>query len=214
MLRVMGQELLPSQVMDSGYYECVATSSAGETRWGSSLEVQGGSQGRHRTRDTMAPGLKPPQISIHLSTDEGSSLSPPSPEPGLLPKPPSTPVVTNITKSSVTLSWKENEDSGATGVTSYIVEAFRYHTSTLSVSRGDVGARCHPTIVSFLSPGSQAVGGPWQTVAADVESETYTVSGLVPDTVYLFVVRAVNAYGLSDPSGISEPVRTQGKIWR
>ncbi|XP_054079254.1 roundabout homolog 3 [Rissa tridactyla] len=168
------------RVMDSGYYECVATSSAGETRWGSSLEVQGGSQGRHRTRDTMAPGLKPPQISIHLSTDEGSSLSPPSPEPGLLPRPPSTPVVTNITKSSVTLSWKGNEDSGATGVTSYIVEAF-----------------------------SQAVGGPWQTVAADVESETYTVSGLVPDTIYLFVVRAVNAYGLSDPSGISEPVRTQ-----
>ncbi|NXW38852.1 ROBO2 protein, partial [Phaetusa simplex] len=168
------------RVMDSGYYECVATSSAGETRWGSSLEVQGGSQGRHRTRDTMAPGLKPPQISIHLPTDEGSSLSPPSPEPGLLPRPPSTPVVTNITKSSVTLSWKGNEDSGATDVTSYIVEAF-----------------------------SQAVGGPWQTVAADVESETYTVSGLVPDTVYLFLVRAVNAYGLSDPSGISEPVRTQ-----
>ncbi|KAM6334352.1 LOW QUALITY PROTEIN: roundabout homolog 3 [Alca torda] len=140
------------RVMDSGYYECVATSSAGETRWGSSLDVQ----------------------------DEGSSLSPPSPEPGLLPRPPSTPVVTNITKSSVTLSWKGNEDSGATGVTSYIVEAF-----------------------------SQAVGGPWQTVAADVESETYTVSGLVPDTVYLFLVRAVNTYGLSNPSGISEPVRTQ-----
>ncbi|XP_059685521.1 roundabout homolog 3 [Gavia stellata] len=142
------------RVTDSGHYECVATSSAGETRWGGSLEVQ----------------------------DDRSSLSLPSPEPGVLPGPPSTPVVTNVTKSSVTLSWKGNEDSGATDVTSYIVEAF-----------------------------SQAAGGPWKTVAADVEGETHTVSGLVPDTVYLFLVRAVNAYGLSDPSGVSEPVRTQGE---
>ncbi|KAM7030204.1 roundabout homolog 3 [Acridotheres tristis] len=140
------------RVRDSGLYECVATSPAGETRWGISLEVQG---------------------------DE-SNLSLPSPAPGLLPGPPSTPVVTNVTKSSVTLSWKRNEDSGASDVTSYIVEAF-----------------------------SQAAGGPWQTVAADVEGETHTVTGLVPDTVYLFLVRAVNAYGLSDPSGVSEPVRTR-----
>ncbi|XP_065507964.1 roundabout homolog 3 [Caloenas nicobarica] len=140
------------RVTDSGHYECVATSSVGETRWGSSLEVQG----------------------------EGSSLSPPSPQPSVLPRPPSTPVVTNITQTSVTLSWKGNEDSNGTDVTSYIVEAF-----------------------------SQAVGGPWQTVATDVESDSHTVSGLVPDTVYLFLVRAVNAHGLSDPSGISEPVRTQ-----
>ncbi|KAJ7410204.1 Roundabout 3 [Pitangus sulphuratus] len=140
------------RVRDSGLYECVATSPVGETRWGSSLEVQG---------------------------DE-SDLSPPSPVPGVLPGPPSTPVVTNVTRSSVTLSWKANKDSDATHVTSYIVEAF-----------------------------SQAAGGPWQTVAADVEGETHTVSGLIPDTVYLFLVRAVNAYGLSDPSGVSEPVCTQ-----
>ncbi|KAK4809408.1 hypothetical protein QYF61_009663 [Mycteria americana] len=169
------------RVTDSGHYECVATSSAGEARWGGSLEVQGGSRGRHCARDAVALGTKPPQISTHLPTDEGSSLSLPSPEPGVLPRPPSTPVVTNVTKSSVTLSWKGNEDSGATDVTSYIVEAFS----------------------------SQAAGGPWQTVAANVEGETHTVSGLVPDTVYLFLVRAVNAYGLSDPSGVSEPVRTQ-----
>ncbi|XP_042656481.1 roundabout homolog 3 [Tyto alba] len=140
------------RVTDSGHYECVATSSAGKTRWGGSLEVQG----------------------------DGADFSPPSPEPSVLPGPPSTPVVTNVTKSSVTLSWKGNKDSGATGVTSYIVEAF-----------------------------SQAAGGPWQTVAADVVGETHTVSGLVPDTTYLFLVRAVNAYGLGDPSGVSEPVRTQ-----
>lgn len=67
---------------------------------------------------------------------------------------------------------------------------------------------CHG---SPLSPGSEAAGGPWQTVAANVEGETHTVSGLVPDTVYLFLVRAVSAHGLSDPSGVSEPIRTQGE---
>ena len=44
-----------------------------------------------------------------------------------------------------------------------------------------------------------------------VKIETHTISGLLPNTVYLFIVRAVNAYGLSDPSPISEPVRTQGQ---
>uniref|UniRef100_A0A663F3U9 Ig-like domain-containing protein n=1 Tax=Aquila chrysaetos chrysaetos TaxID=223781 RepID=A0A663F3U9_AQUCH len=101
------------RVTDSGHYECVATSLAGETRWGGSLEVQGGSRGRHC--------------------------------PGVLPGPPSTPVVTNVTKSSVTLSWKGNEDSGAADITSYVVEAFRYHASVLSGCRGDAVARCHPT---------------------------------------------------------------------
>ncbi|OXB56019.1 hypothetical protein ASZ78_015483 [Callipepla squamata] len=139
------------RVTDSGQYECVATSSLGEMRWSGTLQVQG----------------------------EGSLLLLPSPVPGILPGPPSTPLVTNVTKSSVTLIWKGNEQSSGTAVT-YIVEAF-----------------------------SEAVGGPWQTVAANVEGETHTVRGLVPDTVYLFLVRALNAHGLSDPSGISEPIRTQ-----
>lgn len=47
-----------------------------------------------------------------------------------------------------------------------------------------------------------------------VKVETHTITGLLPNTVYLFIVRAVNAYGLSDPSPISEPVRTQGECPR
>lgn len=157
----------------------------------------------------MALGTKPPQVSMYHPTDDGPELSSPSPKPSVLPGPPSTPVVTNVTQSSVTLSWKGTEDSAAAGVTSYLVEAFRYHTSLLSgcVSSGLVP----PHHGSPLSSNSQAVGGPWQTVAADVEGETHTVSGLAPGTVYLFMVRAVNAYGLSEPSGVSEPVRTQGE---
>lgn len=60
---------------------------------------------------------------------------------------------------------------------------------------------------------SQSAGSTWQTVADMVKIETHTISSLQPNTVYLFIVRAVNAYGLSDPSPISEPVRTQGG-WR
>lgn len=63
----------------------------------------------------------------------------------------------------------------------------------------------------LLSISSQSAGSTWQTVADMVKMETHTITGLLPNTVYLFIVRAVNAYGLSDPSPISEPVRTQGQ---
>lgn len=84
----------------------------------------------------------------------------------------------------------------------------------------DVAAACermsaHSTAtlikVVLLSLHSQSAGSTWQTVADMVKIETHTITGLLPNTVYLFIVRAVNAYGLSDPSPISEPVRTQGE---
>ena len=46
-----------------------------------------------------------------------------------------------------------------------------------------------------LSPSSQSAGSTWQTVGEQVRQEKHTVSGLFPNTVYLFIVRAVNAYG-------------------
>uniref|UniRef100_G3P8Q3 Roundabout, axon guidance receptor, homolog 3 (Drosophila) n=1 Tax=Gasterosteus aculeatus aculeatus TaxID=481459 RepID=G3P8Q3_GASAC len=97
-----------------------------------------------------------------------------------LPGPPQKPIVTEVTKNTVTLIWQSNPHEGGAAVTSYIIEAF-----------------------------SQSVGSSWQTVADHVKQERHTVVGLFPNTVYLFIVRAVNSYGLSDPSPISEPVRTQ-----
>lgn len=49
-------------------------------------------------------------------------------------------------------------------------------------------------------------------MADNVKVEKHTVSGLDPNTIYLFLIRAVNSYGLSDPSPVSEPVRTQGEV--
>lgn len=66
-------------------------------------------------------------------------------------------------------------------------------------------------LLTLLSPCSQSSGSTWQTVAENVKIEKHTVTGLNPNTIYLFIIRAVSLYGLSDPSPISEPVRTQGK---
>uniref|UniRef100_A0A8C5GCL1 Roundabout, axon guidance receptor, homolog 3 (Drosophila) n=1 Tax=Gouania willdenowi TaxID=441366 RepID=A0A8C5GCL1_GOUWI len=140
------------QETDSGVYTCVASSSSGETSWSGVLTVR----------------------------ESGAASSVQATEPFQLPGPPHKPIVTDVSKNSVSLTWQPNAHEGGAAVTSYIIEAF-----------------------------SQSAGSTWQTVADLVRMETHTITGLLPNTVYLFIVRAVNAYGLSDPSPISEPVRTQ-----
>uniref|UniRef100_A0A8C5N2U4 Roundabout, axon guidance receptor, homolog 3 (Drosophila) n=1 Tax=Gouania willdenowi TaxID=441366 RepID=A0A8C5N2U4_GOUWI len=142
------------QETDSGVYTCVASSSSGETSWSGVLTVR----------------------------ESGAASSVQATEPFQLPGPPHKPIVTDVSKNSVSLTWQPNAHEGGAAVTSYIIEAF-----------------------------SQSAGSTWQTVADLVRMETHTITGLLPNTVYLFIVRAVNAYGLSDPSPISEPVRTQGE---
>uniref|UniRef100_A0A4W6F711 Roundabout guidance receptor 2 n=1 Tax=Lates calcarifer TaxID=8187 RepID=A0A4W6F711_LATCA len=97
----------------------------------------------------------------------------------VLPGPPSKPEVTDVTKSSISLSWEPGPEAGSP-VSSYVIEAF-----------------------------GQSVSNSWQTVADHVKTTDYTVKDLRPNTVYLFIIRAVNAQGLGDPSPMSEPVRTQ-----
>uniref|UniRef100_A0A8C6KNJ0 Roundabout homolog 2-like n=1 Tax=Nothobranchius furzeri TaxID=105023 RepID=A0A8C6KNJ0_NOTFU len=141
---------------DSGMYTCIASSSTGESSW----------TGISRT--------------FLCVTEDGASSGSRVSEFIQLPGPPQKPVVTEVTKNTVTLTWQSNPHEGGAAVTSYVLEAF-----------------------------SQSVGSTWQTVADHVKQERHTVVGLFPNTVYLFIVRAVNSYGLSDPSPISEPVRTQ-----
>lgn len=57
---------------------------------------------------------------------------------------------------------------------------------------------------------SHASGSSWVTLADHVKTESFTLKGLKPSAVYLFLVRAANAYGLSDPSPITDAIRTQG----
>ncbi|MED6264142.1 Roundabout 1 [Characodon lateralis] len=137
---------------DTGTYTCIASTPSGEASWKAYLDVQ----------------------------EFGSPVQPNRPtDPNLIPSAPSKPEVTDVTRTSITLSWKPNLNSGATP-TSYIIEAF-----------------------------SHASGSSWQTLAEHVKTESFVLKGLKPSAVYLFLVRAANAYGLSDPSSISDAVKTQ-----
>ncbi|KAM8854376.1 roundabout homolog 1 isoform 3-T3 [Synchiropus picturatus] len=137
---------------DTGIYTCIASTPSGEASWKASLEVQ----------------------------EFGVPVQPNRPtDPNLIPSAPLKPEVTDVSRTSVTLTWKPNLNSGATP-TSYIVEAF-----------------------------SHASGSSWQTLAEHVKTESYVLKGLKPSAVYLFLVRAANAYGLSDPSPITDAVKTQ-----
>uniref|UniRef100_A0A8D2ZVE8 Roundabout, axon guidance receptor, homolog 1 (Drosophila) n=1 Tax=Scophthalmus maximus TaxID=52904 RepID=A0A8D2ZVE8_SCOMX len=137
---------------DTGTYTCIASTPSGEASWKAYLEVQ----------------------------EFGVPVQPNRPtDPNLIPSAPSKPEVTDVTRTSITLSWKPNLNAGATP-TSYIIEAF-----------------------------SHASGSSWQTLAEHVKTESFVLKGLKPSAVYLFLVRAANAYGLSDPSPITDAVKTQ-----
>lgn len=46
-------------------------------------------------------------------------------EPFQLPGPPHKPIVTDVSKNSISLTWQPNAHEGGAAVTSYIIEAFR-----------------------------------------------------------------------------------------
>ncbi|XP_041850194.1 roundabout homolog 1 isoform X3 [Melanotaenia boesemani] len=141
-----------AKLSDTGTYTCIASTPSGEASWKASLEVQ----------------------------EFGAPVQPNRPtDPNLIPSAPSKPEVTDVSRTSITLSWKPNLNAGATP-TSYIIEAF-----------------------------SHASGSSWQTLAEHVKTESFVLKGLKPSAVYLFLVRAANAYGLSDPSPITDAVKTQ-----
>uniref|UniRef100_A0A672KM51 Roundabout guidance receptor 1 n=1 Tax=Sinocyclocheilus grahami TaxID=75366 RepID=A0A672KM51_SINGR len=137
---------------DTGMYTCTASTPSGEASWKAYLEVQ----------------------------EFGAPAQPGRPtDPNLIPSAPFKPEVTDVSRTSVSLSWKPNLNAGATP-TSYVIEAF-----------------------------SHAAGSSWQTLADHVKTESFVLKGLKPSAIYLFLVRAANAYGLSDPSPISDAVKTQ-----
>nr|XP_040038202.1 roundabout homolog 2-like isoform X2 [Gasterosteus aculeatus aculeatus] len=144
-------QIQSTRLSDQGLYTCVATSSSGETSWSAYLDV----------RDSTDL--------LDFIPHNATALS----------GPPSKPVVTDVTKSSISLSWEPGPEVGSP-VSSYVIEAF-----------------------------GQSVSNSWQTAADHVKTTEFTVIDLRPNTVYLFIIRAVNARGLGDPSPMSEPVRTQ-----
>lgn len=51
----------------------------------------------------------------------------------------------------------------------------------------------------------------WTYIREPIETNSMVLKGLLPETEYQFVVRAVNMHGVSPPSHINIPVRTLGK---
>uniref|UniRef100_A0A3B3YQ81 Roundabout, axon guidance receptor, homolog 1 (Drosophila) n=1 Tax=Poecilia mexicana TaxID=48701 RepID=A0A3B3YQ81_9TELE len=137
---------------DSGFYTCVASSPSGEASWTAYLQVE--------------------EFGVVVQSGHPKDSH-------LIPGAPSKPEVSDVSRTSVTLSWKSSPNPGV-APTSYLIEAFSY-----------------------------TLGNRWVTLAEHVKTESHVLTNLKPGTVYLFMVRASNVYGLSDPSPISDSVRTQ-----
>ncbi|XP_069115419.1 roundabout homolog 2-like isoform X2 [Argopecten irradians] len=103
-----------------------------------------------------------------------------SPDTSSYPGIPSRPIVTEVTSDTAQLSWTANANHGDSQVFAFIVEYFSYET----------------------------MDG-WMVASDMVQQESYTISGLQPDTSYLFLVRGKNSHGIGQPSPLSDPIRTR-----
>ncbi|KAL7043131.1 hypothetical protein ACKWTF_001405 [Chironomus riparius] len=106
-----------------------------------------------------------------------------TPDISMLPSSPSEPKLVNVTAMSITLAWNKMQpkQSGTTAFIGYTVEYFS----------------------SDLQSG-------WVKTAERVPSNIVTITNLKPATSYVFIVRAENSYGLSEPSVMSSVIKTLG----
>ncbi|XP_030647563.1 pikachurin [Chanos chanos] len=95
------------------------------------------------------------------------------------PSPPTQPVVRPVSDTELALSWQQGESEGSSPVLHFLVAYIRPEMDT-----------------------------EWTYIREAVESSSMVLRGLMPDTEYQFVVRAVNVHGISPPSPINNPVRT------
>ncbi|XP_050677072.1 roundabout homolog 2-like [Leptidea sinapis] len=145
---------------DSGTYTCVASSPHGKYVWSGFLTVD-----------------SPTNPNIHFFRAADVSA---------LPGPPTKPVIYNITGTTVTITWNQNNKIGSSSILGYQVEVFSRETlsgnNTPRNSRG------------------------WIIAAKKIHQTHYIVRSLVPGITYMFIARAENSHGLSGPSPISEAV--------
>ncbi|KPJ20399.1 Roundabout-like 2 [Papilio machaon] len=153
---------------DSGTYTCVASSPQGKYVWSGVLIV-----------DTPTN----PNIHFFRAADNSS-----------LPGPPTKPQIFNITETSVTLTWNQNNKIGSSSILGYQIEVFSRETlsgnNTPRNSRG------------------------WVTVAKRIHHTQYVVKSLIPGITYMFIIRAENSHGLSAPSPVSDSVTVgEDNLW-
>ncbi|KAG6448054.1 hypothetical protein O3G_MSEX005292 [Manduca sexta] len=145
---------------DSGTYTCVASSRHGKYVWSGVLLVD-----------------SPINPNIHFFRAADTSA---------LPGPPTKPLIYNITETSVTITWNQNNKIGSSSVIGYQVEVFSRETlsgnNTPRNSRG------------------------WVVLAKRIPQTYFVVKSLIPGIAYMFIVRTENSHGLSGPSLVSDAV--------
>lgn len=137
--------------VDQGLYTCVASSRSGKSTWSGYLKLD------YPTN---------PNIKFYRA-----------PESPAFPSAPGKPEVTNITDTSVTISWLPSVKQGASEIIGYMVEVF---------------------------PNDNTKG--WLTIAQRIESFSFTHENLLKDMTYIYIVRAENSFGLGLPSPMSETI--------
>ncbi|KAG7481508.1 hypothetical protein MATL_G00067440 [Megalops atlanticus] len=95
------------------------------------------------------------------------------------PSPPTQPGVKVVSDTELALSWKQGESEGSSPILHFLVAYIRPELDT-----------------------------EWTYIREPIETNSMVLKGLIPDTEYQFVVRAVNVHGVSPPSAINNPVRT------
>lgn len=77
---------------------------------------------------SLLPSFLPPlpPLSPRHHPESADSSAAQTAEPFQLPGPPHKPIVTDVSKNSVSLTWQPNAHEGGAAVTSYIIEAFRW----------------------------------------------------------------------------------------
>ncbi|CAK6973835.1 pikachurin isoform X2 [Scomber scombrus] len=97
------------------------------------------------------------------------------------PSPPTQPVVMAVSDTELALSWQQGESEGSAPVLHFLVAYIRPEMDT-----------------------------EWTYIREPIETNSMVLKGLIPETEYQFVVRAVSVHGVSPPSHINNPVRTLG----
>lgn len=113
-----------------------------------------------------AAGLSEPSLPCRLTMAE---------DPKFLPCPPAKPIITDSSKSSMTLMWNKPLFDGGTQITGYKVE-FRKTTEE-----------------------------DWTVGVNNTDKTESTVTGLTTGSEYVFIVRSINKIGISDPSPETDP---------
>lgn len=101
--------------MDSGLYTCLASSETGETSWNATVNVEA-------PTDSAIIFHRSPQLSA-------------------FPGSPSRVVVSNVTETTMRISWRPSVNFGALAVTSFMVESFSSDTGEVS---------CHFTSLKYF----------------------------------------------------------------